>query len=125
MGFSTKIFLVDIKSEQDSDSGKRRLKIVNQTPVYADLQEVGLNEYYSAQSLKKKLVAVYEIPAHMYHNESYILVNNKQYHITRAAKGRSLGFIRLPCEECQKTDLILSQHDYPYSYPFVFEDEND
>ena len=96
------------------------MNIVKKTPVFADLQEAGLQEYYSAQSLKKKIVAVYEIPAHMYHDESYILAGDKQYRITRAAKGRSLGFVRLPCEECRKVDLLPTRHCYPYTYPFVF-----
>ena len=106
MGFNTCICLIDICSYQDTSTGKRKLKIAKCTEVYADVQEVGLQEYYSAQSNKKELVAVYEIPAHMYHNESYIMVGKKQYEITRAAKGRSLGYIRLPCTKCQKKDLL-------------------
>lgn len=106
MGFNTKINLVNIASVLDKSTGKRSLKIIKETTVYADTQEVGLQEFYSAYSNKKELVAVYEIPEHMYHNESYILVGDKQYSITRAAKGRSLGYIRLPCTKCQQKDLL-------------------
>lgn len=106
MGFNTKINLVDIASVLDKATGKRSLKIMKKTPVYADEQEVGLQEFYSAYSNKKELIAVYEIPEHLYHNESYLLVGTKQYAITRAAKGRSLGYIRLPCTKCQQKYLL-------------------
>lgn len=106
MGFNTKIYLLDIASVQDDTTGKRTLTVTKKTAVFADKQEVGLQEYYSAESNKKELVAVYEIPAHMYHNESYIFVDNTQYKISRAAKGRSLGYIRLPCTKCQKKDIV-------------------
>ena len=97
MGFSTKITLVDIETEQDEESGKRTVRAKHKTDVYADVQEVGLHEYYSAQSNRKELAVTFEIPAHLYHNESFVFHDGKQYEITRAAKGRNRGFIRLPC----------------------------
>lgn len=106
MGFNTKINLVDISSVLNKATGKRSLQIAKKTTVFADEQEVGLQEFYSAYSNKKELVAVYEIPEHLYHGESYLLVGTKQYAITRAAKGRSLGYIRLPCTKCQQKDLL-------------------
>lgn len=106
MAFSDPIYLLDVVSVQDPDTGKRQLKVERKTLVYADQQEVGLQEYYSAQSNKKELVAVYEIPAHLYHNESYLVAEGKQYTIARTAKGRTPAFIRLPCVNSQAKEIV-------------------
>ncbi len=106
MAFNTPIILLDVVSVQDPDTGKRQLKIEHRTSVYADAQEVGLQEYYSAQSNKKELVAVFEIPAHLYHNESYLVASGKQYTITRTAKGRTPAYIRLPCVNSQAKEIV-------------------
>ena len=106
MAFNTLITLLDIKSVQNPETGKRQLKIERKTPVFADEQEVGLQEYYSAQSNKIELVAVYEIPAHMYHNESYLVADGQQYTVTRTAKGRTPAYIRLPCVKSQKNEVV-------------------
>ena len=106
MAFNTLITLLDVKSVQNQDTGKRQLVVERRTPVYADEQEVGLQEYYSAQSNKIELVAVYEIPAHLYHNESYLVAKGEQYTITRTAKGRTPAYIRLPCVKSKKNEVV-------------------
>lgn len=109
MAFSNKISLIDIATVQDASSGKTTAKIVKETIVYADLQEVGLQEYYSAYGNKQNLIATYEIPAHMYHGERFILANNRteQYEITRAAKGRSKAYLRLPVIKVSSRNFLL------------------
>lgn len=106
MAFNTLVILLDVVSVQNPQTGKRQLQIEHQTPVYADQQEVGLQEYYSAQSNKKELTVVYEIPAHLYDNESYLVSDGKQYTITRTAKGRTPAYIRLPCVKSKKDEIV-------------------
>ena len=108
MGFNSRISLVDIDTVQDPATGKRTKKITRETVVYADKQEVGLQEFYSAAGIKIQLTATYEIPADKYHGERYILTDNrtKQYEITRAAKGRSLAYIKIPVKEVKSKDLL-------------------
>ena len=108
MGFNTKIYLVDIESVLDKESGKNKLQIVRETPVYADRQEVGMEEYYSAIGGKLNLSSTYEIPAVAYHGEKYILTDNrtKQFEISRVGKGRSLSYLRLPVFAVQKKNLL-------------------
>ena len=108
MGFNTKIVLVDIEPVLDINTGKNKLKIVRETEVYADKQDVGMEEYYSAVGQKINLTATYEIPAHEYHGEKYILVDNrtKQFEITRVAKGRSLAYRKLPVTSVNSKNLL-------------------
>lgn len=108
MGFNSKISLVDIEPVLDPKTGKNKLKIVRETEVYADKQEVGMEEYYSAANQKISLVATYEVPAHLYHGEKYLLAFNRtvQFEISRAAKGRSLSYIKLPVTSVQSNKLL-------------------
>lgn len=107
MGFNSLIYLVDIDQVLDVTSGKNKLQIVRQTPVYADRQEVGMDEYYSAIGSKINLSATYEIPAVAYHGEKYIITSdNKQYEISRVGKGRSLAYLRLPVKAVQGKSLL-------------------
>lgn len=108
MGFNSRISLIDIDTIQDKNSGKRKLTIVRETVIYADKQEVGLQEYYSASGVKIHLTATYEIPADKYHGEKYILTDNrtKQYEITRVAKGRSLAYLKIPVKDVASKNLL-------------------
>ena len=108
MPFNDEIFLVNIEPVLNTESGKNTLQIVSETPVYADRQEVGMEEYYSAVGAKINLSATYEIPADVYKGEKYILAEGrtKQYEISRVAKGRSLSYLKLPVKAVQKKDLL-------------------
>lgn len=108
MGFNTKIILADIDTVLDVETGKNKLMITRQTVVYADKQEVGMEEYYSAIGNSVALSATYEIPAKDYHGEKYILTDNstKQYEISRVGKGRSLAYLRLPVKAVQGKKLL-------------------
>lgn len=108
MGFNDVIVLVDIESVLDKNSGKNKLQIVRETEVFADKQEVGMDEYYSAMGAKIKLSKSYEIPAAAYNGEKYILTDNrtKQFEISRVGKGRNLGYFRIPVVEVQKKNLL-------------------
>ena len=108
MGFSNLIYLIDIEPVIDIQTGKNKLKIVRETPVYADRQEVGINEYYAATNNKITLQCTYEIPADMYHGEKYIMADNrtKQFEIFRVAKGRSLGYVKLPVKSVPQKYLV-------------------
>ena len=109
MGFNTKIYLVDIESVLDKETGKNKLEIVHETLAYADKQDVGLNEYYSAIGSNIKLTATFEIPAHLYHGEKYILSGDKkhQYEISRTAKGHTPSYIRLPVTAVSKKNHLV------------------
>lgn len=108
MAFNELVYLVDIDLVLDKESGKNKFQIVHETPVYADRQEVGMEEYYSAIGAKINLSATYEIPAGKYHGEKYILTDNrtKQFEISRVGKGRSLAYLRLPVIAVQKKNLL-------------------
>lgn len=108
MGFNNKIYLVDIEPVIDVQTGKNRLKIVKETLVYADKQDVGIREYYSATDNKITLQAVYEIPEHYYHGEKYILSGDRkrQYEVYRVAKGRTLAFVKLPVKSVPQKYLL-------------------
>lgn len=108
MPFNDLIYLIDIDQVLDIESGKNKLEIVKETPVFADRQEVGMDEYYSAIGSKISLSATYEIPARMYHGEKYILTGDrkKQFEISRVGKGRSLSYLRLPVKVVQKKNLL-------------------
>lgn len=108
MAFNDLIFLVDIEPVLDKESGKNKLQIVNETQVFADKQEVGMDEYYSAIGAKISLSRSYEIPAGTYNGEKYILTDNrtKQFEISRVGKGRNLGYLRLPVVQVQKKNLL-------------------
>lgn len=106
MGYNSRISLCNIETVPNVATGRRHFEITNETVVYADLQEVGMNEYYSAAGNGTELVAVYEVPADKYHGERYLIDHtpqgDKTYQITRAAKGRNRGYIKLPVKECDK-----------------------
>lgn len=108
MGFNTKIFLADIESQLDKVTGKNKLVIVKESPVYADKQDVGLNEYYSALGTNITLTITFEVPVESYNGEKYIISGDrkKQYEISRAAKGRTPAYVRLPCKAVQKKNLL-------------------
>lgn len=108
MPFNNKIFLVDIEPVLDIETGKNRLQIVRETEVYADRQEVGMDEFYSASSNQITLSASFEIPAHLYHGEKYLLTDNRtrQYEVSRVGKGRSLAYLRLPVKAVQSKNLL-------------------
>ena len=108
MPFNDLIYLIDIDQVLDVESGKNKLEIVRETAVFADKQEVGLNEYYSAIGSKISLSATYEIPALMYHGEKYILTadRKKQFEISRVGKGRTLAYLKLPVKDVQKKNLL-------------------
>lgn len=108
MGFSNLIYLIDIEPVLDVQTGKNKLKIVRETPVYADKQEVGINEYYAAVNNKITLQSTYEIPENMYHGEKYILADNrtKQFEIFRVAKGRTLAYVKLPVKAVPQKYLV-------------------
>ena len=108
MAFNNKIYLVDIEPVLDVTTGKNKLQIVRETAVFADRQEVGMDEYYSAVGNKINLSATYEIPAYAYHGEKYILAENrtKQYEISRVGKGRSRAYLRLPVKAVQNKHLL-------------------
>ncbi len=108
MPFNDLIVLVDIEPVLNKETGKNQLQIVKETEVFADKQEVGMDEYYSAIGAKINLSATYEIPASAYNGEKYILTNNrtKQYEISRVGKGRSPAYLRLPVLSVQKKNLL-------------------
>lgn len=108
MAFNNKIFLVDIDQVTNIETGKNTIQVVRETPVFADRQEVGLEEYTSAAASKIVLIASFEIPVHQYHGEKYILANNKtkQYEIHRAGKGRNPAYIRLPVKAVSGKNLL-------------------
>lgn len=107
MGFNTKIYLVDVDQVLDINTGKNKLQITRETAVYADRQEVGMEEYYSAVGSNINLSATYEIPAGAYHGEKYIITKDKkQFEIYRVGKGRSLGYLRLPVKFVQSKALL-------------------
>lgn len=108
MAFNDKIYLVDIAPSIDLETGNNKLKVVKETEVYADRQEVGMDEYYSANNAKINLIATYEIPASSYHGEKYILTGDrkKQFEISRVGKGRSLAYLRLPVKAVQNKNLL-------------------
>lgn len=108
LAFNNKIYLVDIEPVLDIQTGKNHLGIVKETAVYADKQEVGIQEYYSATDNKITLQAVYEIPEYAYHGEKYILSEDrtKQFEIYRVAKGRSLAYVKLPVKAVPQKYLL-------------------
>ena len=108
MAFNDLIVLVDIDSVLNKETGKNQIQIVRETEVFADKQEVGMDEYYSAIGSKINLSRTYEIPAGLYHGEKYILTDNrtKQFEISRVGKGRNLGYLRLPVMAVQKKNLL-------------------
>lgn len=109
MSFNNKIYLIDVETVLDKETGKNKVQIVRETMVYSDKQDVGLSEYYSAVGNNIKLTATFEIPAHAYHGEKYILSGDrkKQYEISRTAKGRTQAYIRLPVTGVQKKNFIV------------------
>lgn len=108
MAFNHKIYLVDIAPVLDLESGKNQLKIMRETAVYADLQDVGMDEYYSAAGTNTVLSATYEIPASAYHGEKYIITGDRkrQFEISRVGKGRSLAYRRLPVKAVPGKNLL-------------------
>ena len=108
MGFNSKIYLVDVDQVLDIHTGKNKLQIVRETPVYADKQEVGMDEYYASIGNNITLSASYEIPAHAYHGEKYIITGDRKYQfeISRVGKGRNLGYLRLPVKLVQGKYLL-------------------
>lgn len=108
MAFNNKIYLVDVETGLDIESGKNKPMIVRQTEVYADLQDVGLNEYYSAVGNNITLSATFEIPVHYYHGEKYIVTGDRKkcFEISRVAKGRSPAFHKLPVKEVQSKNIL-------------------
>lgn len=108
MGFSDLVYLVDIDQVLNVESGKNKLQITRETAVYADRQEVGMEEYYSAIGNNIVLSASYEIPAEFYHGEKYLLTGDrkKQFEISRVGKGRSLAYLRLPVKAVQSKYLL-------------------
>lgn len=108
MGFNHKIYLVDIEPVLDVETGKNKLQIVRETTVYADRQEVGMDEYYSAIGNSITLSATYEIPAKSYHGEKYLVTGDRkmQFEISRVGKGRSLAYLRLPVVVVQNKNLL-------------------
>jgi hypothetical protein len=108
MGFSDLIYLVDIDQVLDINTGKNKLQITRETPVYADRQEVGMEEYYSAIGNNITLSASYEIPASSYHGEKYIITGDRkhQFEISRVGKGRNLSYLRLPVKAVQNKQLL-------------------
>lgn len=109
VAFSDKIYLIDVDTVLDTESGKNKIKIVHETMVYADKQDVGMNEYYSAIGANITLFATYEIPAEMYHGEKYILSEDrkKQYEIYRVGKGRTPAYRRLPVRAVQNRKQMI------------------
>lgn len=108
MGFNDKIFLVDIDQVLDINTGKNKLQIVRETPVYADRKEVGMDEYYASIGNNITLTATYEIPASYYHGEKYIITADRkhQYEISRVGKGRNLAYLRLPVKAVRDKHLL-------------------
>ena len=108
MKFSDKVFLVDIEQVLDIDTGKNKMQIIRETTVYADRQEVGMDEYYASIGNNIILSASYEIPAHMYHGEKYILTGDRKhlFEISRVGKGRSLSYLRLPVKAVQNKKIL-------------------
>ena len=108
MAFNDRIYLVDIEPVFNKESGKNTLQIVKETEVYADRQEVGMDEYYSAVGANINLSATYEIPADAYHGEKYLITGDrkKQFEISRVGKGRSLGYLRIPVKAVQNKNLL-------------------
>lgn len=104
--FNSKILLGDVISTLNETTGKRTRELVNTQEVYADKQELGMNEFYSAKEIQQDLKFTFEIPKHLYNEQSFVIYNNKQYRIYRAGKGRSLAFIKLILISCKRTDLI-------------------
>lgn len=108
MPFNDLIYLVDIEPVLDVETGKNKMTIVRETSLYADRQEVGMDEYYSAVGNKIDLSATYEIPASYYNGEKYILTHGrtKLFEISRVGKGRSLAYLRLPVKAVQNKNLL-------------------
>lgn len=108
MPFNDKIYLVDVETALDTESGKNKLQIVRQTEVYADMQDVGLNEYYSAVGNNINLSATYEVPSHLYSGEKYLVTGDKKhcFEISRVAKGRNPSYKRLPVKDVQNKNVI-------------------
>lgn len=108
MAFNDKIYLVDVELVLDKETGKNQPKIIKETPVFADKQEVGLNEYYSAIGNKITLSATYEIPAIYYKGEKYIITGDRkhQFEISRVAKGRTPAYVRLPVKAVSSRNLL-------------------
>lgn len=108
MGFNSRIYLIDIEQVLDINTGKNKMKITRETTVYADRQEVGMDEYYASIGNNITLSASYEIPAHTYHGEKYILTGDRKqlFEISRVGKGRSLSYLRLPVKLVQNKKLL-------------------
>lgn len=108
MAFNNLIYLVDIDFVLDLNSGKNKLQITRETPVYADRQEVGMEEFYSSVGNNINLLATYEIPAYAYHGEKYIVTGDRkhQFEISRVGKGRSLAYLRLPVKSVKGKTLL-------------------
>lgn len=108
MGFNNRVFLVDIEQVLDVNTGKNKMQITRETTVYADRQEVGMDEYYASIGNNITLSASYEIPAHSYHGEKYILTGDRKhlFEISRVGKGRSLAYLRLPVKAVQNKKLL-------------------
>lgn len=106
MGYNHLISLCEVESVPNVATGRRNFHISKKTPVYADFQEVGMQEYYSAVGNGVELVATYEIPVEYYHGERYLIDhtsgNDILYQITRAAKGRNPGYVKLPVKLSEK-----------------------
>ena len=108
MAFNDLIVLVDIEPVLNKETGKNQFQIVKETEVFADKQEVGMDEFYSAVGAKINLSRTYEIPAGLYNGEKYILTDGrtKQFEIYRVGKGRNPGYLRLPVTAVQKKNLL-------------------
>lgn len=108
MPFNDKIYLIDIEPVLDPNSGKNKNKIVRETAVYADLQDVGMEEYYNAVGNSILLSATYELPSDMYHGEKYILTADRKmlYEVSRVGKGHTPSYRRLPVKEVQNKKLL-------------------
>lgn len=108
MPFNNKVFLVDIEQVLDVNTGKNKMQIIHETTVYADRQEVGMDEYYASIGNNITLSASYEIPTHSYHGEKYILTGDRKhlFEISRVGKGRSLSYLRLPVKAVKDKKLL-------------------
>lgn len=102
------MYLVDVEPVLDLETGKNKLQILRETEVYADLQDVGMEEHYSAAGSNISLIATYEIPSQAYHGEKYIITGDrkKQFEIFRVGKGRNLGYRRLPVKAVPRKNLL-------------------
>lgn len=108
MGFNDVVYLLDVESVQDVNNGTRKLRVIGETKVYADIQEVGMNEFYQATMVEQKLSASIEIAEDKYKGQRYIVDKNakKVYCVTRVGKGRNKGYLRLPVEEVLDEQII-------------------